>query len=376
MALLARLFMASFLLFDGPHVSVAGEVVTVTSTSIATAFSDCTCALTVSDHLTEYKVSTTSVNVAPPFTTEPTRSAFPATSVSYPNWSTTSEPTQFSLSICPTRIKNPTYTAPFPQPTDYTWGCPPHYLCQPDKKTPDGECNFEAGPPADTYYCAPDQCVPSPPLLTPQFGKASDATGEASFFEVSPGYFNLNPYEFGLDYDIFIFPGPPGNAKRELSVRIPGKCYDPCNDAMLEAESTGKTTDLCPTAAAFITLVRACQSCVASFDLPRNSATVLPQFQQFLFYCDGLHNQTALTAIQSSTSILKATKLTSNSPKSTAILLSANGGSSLNYDSPFLNESVVRLCGTYFYGTPIFYGTEGDGNCPSNWDAPVLTDVA
>ncbi|OKP09359.1 hypothetical protein PENSUB_4326 [Penicillium subrubescens] len=252
MALLARLFMASFLLFDGPHVSVAGEVVTVTSTSIATAFSDCTCALTVSDHLTEYKVSTTSVNVAPPFTTEPTRSAFPATSVSYPNWSTTSEPTR-----------------------------------------------------------------------------------------------------------------PPGNAKRELSVRIPGKCYDPCNDAMLEAESTGKTTDLCPTAAAFITLVRACQSCVASFDLPRNSATVLPQFQQFLFYCDGLHNQTALTAIQSSTSILKATKLTVR-----------NGGSSLNYDSPFLNKSVVRLCGTYFYGTPIFYGTEGDGNCPSNWDAPVLTDVA
>jgi hypothetical protein len=106
-------------------------------------------------------------------------------------------------------------------------------------------------------------------------------------------------------------------------VRIPGKCYDPCNDAMLEAESTGKTTDLCSTDAAFITLVRACQSCVASFDLPRNSATVLPQFQQFLFYCDGLHNQTALTAIQSSTSILKATKLTSKSPKSTAILLSA-----------------------------------------------------
>ncbi|OKP09526.1 hypothetical protein PENSUB_5126 [Penicillium subrubescens] len=97
MALLARLFMASFLLFDGPHVSVAGEVVTVTSTSIATAFSDCTCALTVSDHLTEYKVSTTSVNVAPPFTTEPTRSAFPATSVSYPNWSTTSEPTRTSI---------------------------------------------------------------------------------------------------------------------------------------------------------------------------------------------------------------------------------------------------------------------------------------
>jgi hypothetical protein len=54
-----------------------------------------------------YEASTTSVNVGPPFTTEPTRSAFPPTSVSYPTWSTSSEPTRGSI------------ITPVPRPIDF-----------------------------------------------------------------------------------------------------------------------------------------------------------------------------------------------------------------------------------------------------------------
>lgn len=205
-----------------------------------------------------------------------------------------------SLSICPSRITNPTFTPSHPLPTDYTWGCPPHQLCRPDKRTADGECNFEEGPPADTYICSPDECIPSPTLLPPQFwGRPvwSDRVGQ---YMVSPGYFNLRPQEFGLDFGIFLFPDHQSVSRRSAARALPGKCYDECNDAMLEAEK-GKTPSLCANDSAFLTLVRACQICVNSVNITQPTTNSIPEFQQFLYYCKAQGGETRNSFLPSTT---------------------------------------------------------------------------
>ncbi|KAJ5335752.1 uncharacterized protein N7506_005688 [Penicillium brevicompactum] len=119
-------------------------------------------------------------------------SALPTTSLSAP-----------SLSICPSRIINPTFTPLAPLPKNYTWGCPPSLLCNPSKQSADGECNFEAGPPADTYYCRPEECIRSPTLTLPVLSGPPASYERIEHYNVTRGYFNLNPTEFGLGYDIF-----------------------------------------------------------------------------------------------------------------------------------------------------------------------------
>ena len=211
------------------------------------------------------------------------------------------------LSLCPTRIVNPTYTTSSPLPTDYTWGCPPHRLCQPDKRTGQGQCNFEMGPPADTYYCSPDECIPSPPLIESSVSRESEA-GE---FEISPGYFNLNPSDFGLDTSIFVFGAQP-ITERELSFQLPGKCYNVCNNAMLAAESNGKTPSLCDEHSKFLTAARPCHACVNSVNTTRKTMHHIPQFQQFFFYCSD-QLDTSTTSGPPSTASLGHPKATSRS---------------------------------------------------------------
>lgn len=225
------------------------------------------------------------------------------------------------MKICPTRIVNPTYTPKSPLPTDFTWGCPPLFLCQPNKTTIDGECNFEAGPPADTYYCSPEECVQSPPLRPPQ--NLMQPTQSYRFI-LSPGYFNLDPLNFqGLGY--WIFDSMEKEArKRESTLKIPGKCYSVCNDAMLEAEK-GKHKDLCQKDAAFLTLVRACQVCVSSVDTEVAISDALPSFQQFLFYCSEQRsaNETSSTSTDFSVSTKQRTATQSVSKSLTSDIISS-----------------------------------------------------
>ena len=222
----------------------------------------------------------------------------------YPDSSAKGRP---SVSVCPTRIVNPTYTTSSPLPTDYTWGCPPHHLCQPDKQTGQGQCNFEMGPPADTYYCSPDECIPSPPLIE----TSASREREVGKFDIAPGYFNLNPADFGLDIGIFVFGAQP-ISERELSFHLPGKCYNLCNDAMLAAEHNGKTPGLCDEDSDFLTAARPCHACANSVNTTRKTTNQIPQFQQFFFYCSD-QLDTSTTSGSQSTTPLRHPKATSRS---------------------------------------------------------------
>ncbi len=109
------------------------------------------------------------------------------------------------LVLCPYRDVNPTYTPPGPLPTDYLWGCPPGTLCTPKQIN----CNFERDLPADTYFCDPYDCVVPPPL--PPLNNA-EIDYSCTPYVPAPGYPNLNPIPFGLNYSIFEFNGQPGNS--------------------------------------------------------------------------------------------------------------------------------------------------------------------
>lgn len=244
-----------------------------------------------------------------------------------------------SMKICPTRTINPTYTPKSPLPTDFTWGCPPLFLCQPNKTTTDGECNFEAGPPADTYYCSPEECLQVPLLHLPD--NIMKPTQKDYKYIFSPGYFNLNPLDFqGLGYWIFDSINQVSRKRRD-SVKIPGKCYSVCNDAMLEAEK-GKTEDLCQRDAAFLTLVRACQTCVSSVDTDVVISSALPSFQQFLFYCSEVSNtnETSSTARKASVSTKQSTA-TQNVQSASKFITTDTTSSNLASIIPYTTGSSV-----------------------------------
>lgn len=118
---------------------------------------------------------------------------------------------------------------------------------------------------------------------------------------MAPGFINLSPIQFGLGYDIFEFPQPRANTQREWAVKIPGKCYDSCNNAMEAAESITKAQKLCSPGSPFQVSHRACKSCVESGSGVRTSSSALPEFQQFLFYCEESTNVTLTTQHPSAT---------------------------------------------------------------------------
>jgi hypothetical protein len=197
------------------------------------------------------------------------------------------------ITLCPTRTVNPTYAPPTPLPTNYLWGCPPGKLCQPQQELSNGRCNFEVGPPRRGYVCSPDQCKPTPPLLPPQnwgppvYGKQIDK------FVVSPGYFNFDPRKFGLEWDIFAFQEAPRypTLRARQALIAPPVCFEDCNNALLEAEASGLTPSLCFADSAFRIHLGRCQTCIDanSDNAPEIWANViLPDFQQFLGYCDTL----------------------------------------------------------------------------------------
>jgi hypothetical protein len=226
--------------------------------------------------------------------------------------------TTTTVSICPTLIINPTYTPVASLQRNYTWGCPPGYLCKPKHTGADAGCNIEAGLPAESYVCRPEECIKSPPFIHDQYwGTPVESNEIRSTYNVSKNYFNLDPQLFGLNYSIFRIPDlKPGDdhyyiqsSRRSWSKllsrqsigasTVPGACYDECNDAALEVESTGKTPEICNAGSAFNISLGHCEKCCSTHKTA-TSATfeqkVLPNFQQFLNYCEGLDDPSATTA--------------------------------------------------------------------------------
>jgi hypothetical protein len=250
---------------------------------------------------TLYGISTI---VPPPVTqTSTTTTTATASETLYPiitTWTTTEQAT---LTICPTRTLNPTFTAQYPVPTEFTWGCPPGYLCKPEQIN----CNFEAGIPAEDFYCSPDQCVAASALGVPQvwdttiYGNSTPATDPSLRFNVIDHYFNMNPADYGLSYDIFVeeeaftftstigYAPTAALAARQAETSIPGTCYPWCNDCLIEAQSVGKTPALCAPDSNYEKDLANCQQCIAYHATDTdNFVQIAPQFQQFMAYCDAL----------------------------------------------------------------------------------------
>ncbi|KAI9720213.1 MAG: hypothetical protein M1812_003031 [Candelaria pacifica] len=215
--------------------------------------------------------------------------------------------------ICPKLFVNPTYKPAAQLPPDYTWGCPPGYLCEPLKEN---GCNINEAPPDRGYVCDPSRCLPVAPLNPnpPQTWGEPVVSNTTDKYYLQDDYFNLNPRNFDLDFDIFqqqvvvvvnlpskarIRRGPKGRlAKRATTA--PRACYDDCNAPMLEAQSTGKTPALCQEGSAFTAGVSDCQTCISGKQGSKSSAysdQAQPDFQQFLDYCSGSSVQTP--AVQS-----------------------------------------------------------------------------
>lgn len=244
--------------------------------------------------------------------------------------------TTVSISVCSSLVSNPTYTPATQLPTDYTWGCPPGYVCRPPHTGDRAGCDSEAGVPADGYVCAPSDCIPAPPLIYNQ-SVATDENGH--HFNISKDYYNLDPDDFGLNYSIFRVSGSAAskrkrdtksfwdllvgrNAKRDIS-DIPGQCYNDCNEASLMPQSLGKTPELCESDS-FTAELGLCKTCISnnadSDSDDQYSQRMLPTFAQYLNYCSGL-----ATTSTSTTAGTTATSTTASTEATTTSTLATNG---------------------------------------------------
>ncbi|KAI9733701.1 MAG: hypothetical protein M1834_003304 [Cirrosporium novae-zelandiae] len=282
-----------------------------------------------------------------------------------------------SLTIFSSRTTNPTYTPTALPPLDYTWGCPPGTLCAPEQN---GH-NFESGPPASTYYCSPEECIATPPLLPNQYWGDPVTTNTTGIFVVSPYYFNLDPTDFdGLDYSIFrelvgaLPSSTPSATPRLLEIKdrdlfrrdsgeIPGSCYPICNDCQLEAQSTGKTAKLCESGSAFNIDLSQCQACIQYHEdnLVVYHNVLEPQFGIYLDYCSVHDVASQVTSIITST-------LANGSPTvvSTVIPVSAPGRpasvtsiitSTLANGSPTIITSVIAASTTSVFTSTLANGS-------------------
>jgi len=111
------------------------------------------------------------------------------------------------LVTCPSRIINPTFTPSAPLPSNYLWGCPPGKICTPKQEN----CNFEQNPPASSFVCSPDECKPAPdiPSSLLNITTPENPPADCAWYTPIEGYFNLNPYQFGLTFAIYDIYGQP-----------------------------------------------------------------------------------------------------------------------------------------------------------------------
>ena len=278
---------------------------TYLQTQVTTTVTDVSTSTIIPPPATQTSTATTTIvdvsitTIIPPPVTQ--TSTTTTSETLYPiisTWTTTEKAT---LTICPPRTINPTFTAQYPIPTEFTWGCPPGYLCKPDQIN----CNFEAGLPSEEFYCSPDQCIAASAPGVPQlwdptiYGNSSPATDPSLRFTVIDHYFNMNPQDFGLTYDIFIeeeaftftstigYAPTAAVAARQAQTSVPGACYTWCNNCLIEAQSVGKTPALCAPGSDYEKDLANCQQCIKSHSSSTTDSYVkiAPQFQQFMAYC-------------------------------------------------------------------------------------------
>ncbi|KAJ5698028.1 hypothetical protein N7462_000033 [Penicillium macrosclerotiorum] len=260
---------------------------------------------------------------------------------------------------------NPTYTPTASLPNYYTWGCPPGFLCHPPHTEDRASCNVEAGLPADNYVCDPANCIPSPRLVY----NPSWETSNFQHYNISNYYFNLDPEDFGLDYLIFQlpsditsyytkrngFPRQDGflflwglqvgeKAKKDIS-DIPGVCYNDCNDAALEAESSGKTPELCDSDSAFSVGLGNCRNCISHYARSASeiySQTLLPSFAQFLDYCSEVQ-ATASSTTEPSTTTSTATTITSATVVTNTAFIGTSAAISVTGNQSFSSRATGQV---------------------------------
>ncbi|KAI1362890.1 hypothetical protein F5Y08DRAFT_310879 [Xylaria arbuscula] len=102
-------------------------------------------------------------------------------------------------------------------------------------------------------------------------------------------------------------------AVRWLELRdptIPSVCYDVCNNAILVAQSVGKTPELCSAYSEFMVYYGACSDCVHSRTTDTESINYLDEsFSEFLDYCDAIVNPTTVTGLPPATPLVAETLL-------------------------------------------------------------------
>lgn len=210
----------------------------------------------------------------------------------------------------------------------YRWGCPPGWLCKPTREN----CNFEAGIPDRNFLCPPDQCAPAEVLPVPLatwddtiYGNSTPALNSGLTVQALDNYFNMDPLDFGLSYEIFVIeetitltattirPPSPTIGARQAQTSVPGACFPWCNNCLLEAQAQGKTPALCVPGSAFETSLEQCEQCIEVHrtDDSGSFVQIAPQFQQFLDYCDQFSTVVVTTSVEATTTNTAGSTLTS-----------------------------------------------------------------
>jgi hypothetical protein len=132
----------------------------------------------------------------------------------------------------------------------------------------------------------------------------------------------MNPTDFDLTYSIFVVdetltltstyvlppaatgevaPAAPQNnftrfRGRQAQTTIPTPCYTWCNNALIEAQSSGKSPKLCQPDSAYLITLDSCRTCINTHWTADPQADrflrIAPQFQQFVDYCAGFMTTT------------------------------------------------------------------------------------
>jgi hypothetical protein len=213
--------------------------------------------------------------------------------------------------------------------TNTRWGCPPGWICKPTQEN----CDFEAGLPDRNFYCAPNECVPAPSIPQPLPNWGQDVYSNSSPISnpelgvvALDSYFNMNPTDYGLSYDIFVvdkaititstYVVPPAATglpnvvgtnntavrMRQAQLQVPPSCYTWCNNGLLEVQALGKRRSMCQPGSAFLISVGQCRLCIDAHRAQDIQDTdtfiqIAPQFQQFIDYCNGFVVTTITTNI-------------------------------------------------------------------------------
>ena len=269
-------------------------------------------------------------------------------------------------------------------PTDWTWGCAPGYICHPKRTGADSECNVQIGYPSDQYVCSPDECIKAPKYIHDQYWGTPGTSDEiGTVYNVSQGYFNLDPKKFGLNDTIFQVLATPESthmmgargryARREVwgallgrqsppIGKVPGNCFDDCNNAGLVALSVGKKPELCEAGSDFMRDLGVCEKCCKVYQ-KQGSGTydkdVKPEFQQWLYYCANRGTSTTSAAGQTvgSTTTSKASSSTSpgsttGGKTSTTSASTTTGSSSSRSSSTSISSSISSSSQTSGRTTP------------------------